>query len=107
MLVFIIACEAAGALGIRHSLRPRLWVREKFLAYLGRVASRDRGGASVLLPSHPRAKRVAGRGRGWGVLERTRWQCDSRSYPHPRPLPATRKRASGEGRAGRIRRGRL
>jgi hypothetical protein len=32
MLVFIIACEAAGALGIRHSLRPLLWVHEKFLA---------------------------------------------------------------------------
>ena len=25
----------------------------------------------TLLPSHPRAKRVAGWGRGWGVLQRT------------------------------------
>src|SRR5258706_15033303 len=35
--------EAAGALGIRHSLRPLLSRGEWFLQKLGRIAPRDRG----------------------------------------------------------------
>src|ERR1700722_11677551 len=41
-----IAREAAGASSIRHSLRPPLPEAREFLAKLGRVASRDRGGVS-------------------------------------------------------------
>src|ERR1700683_5150762 len=72
---------------------------------LGKARARsDREIAEVrlLLPSHPRAKRVAGRGGGWGVLQRTHQEFDSRRYPHPRPLPTTRKNASGEGRRKRF-----
>ena len=47
MRLFFIAREAAGASSTRHSLRPLSFegVRE-FLANLGRLASRDRGGMS-------------------------------------------------------------
>jgi hypothetical protein len=72
------------------------WAYEKFQQNSG--ARRREIAKARLLPSRPRAKRVAGRGRGWGVLQRTHSKFDSRRDPHPRPLPTTRKGASGEGR---------
>src|SRR6266516_368592 len=42
---FYFACEAAGALGARHSSRP-LISGAKFLPKLGRIAPRDRESAS-------------------------------------------------------------
>jgi hypothetical protein len=39
---FFIACEAAGALRARHSLRPLIFSGQEFNAKLGHIEPRDR-----------------------------------------------------------------
>src|SRR5580692_9432649 len=51
--------------------------------------------ARLLFSPPPTRSCVAGRGRGWGVLQRTHQEFDSRRRPHPRPLPATQERVGG------------
>jgi hypothetical protein len=66
----LLHAKLAGASSIRHSLRPLFFEGARnFLQNSG--AWRHEIAEVCLLPSHPRAKRAAGRGRGWRVLQRT------------------------------------
>ena len=53
-------------------------------------------GRSTARPPPPRAQRVAGRGRGWGVCRLLRWQRFLRDRPPTPPTPPRRCAGGGE-----------
>ncbi len=59
---FFSACEAAGALGTRHSLRPLFSERRTFLQNLGRVAPREYGAVPSLRGAKRRSNPLLLRG---------------------------------------------
>ena len=61
-----------GASSARHSLRPYQGRGDRIRQTSRNSMRRDREGVCAPLP--PRASRVAGRGRGWGVSQRIRCQ---------------------------------
>src|SRR5258707_11278773 len=60
--LFYFACEAAGALSARHSLRPLFSERRNNFAKLGPIAPRDRGGAPSLRGAKRRSNPLLLRG---------------------------------------------
>src|SRR5882757_10896535 len=79
----IAACKDDG---FREGLNP---------SYELLRATAFRGISSFSSPLPPRAQRVAGRGRGWGVLRQPHWRKDSRKDPPP-PTPPHRFAEGGE-----------
>src|ERR1700688_759672 len=61
------------------------------------VARRDRELMRGDLPSFHAPLRVAGRGRGWGVLQQTRCKNESANLPRPPPPPPPPRRFAGGG----------
>ena len=60
-MLFYFACEAAGALSARHSLRPLMFQMVNRLAKLG-YAPRDREGVAIRQLTRESAVVMAGRG---------------------------------------------
>src|SRR5260221_13371715 len=81
--LFYFACEAAGALGIRHSLRPLFSRGETVFAQLGRIAPRERGFVSdrrsagrapATRPAKKNIRERCERG-GWHALSAKATEC--------------------------------
>ena len=96
-----------GASSARHSLRP---FRGRGDRNQTNLAQQPAAGLRRCVRSPPsRASRVAGRGRGWGVVRQAPKQRFLRIDPHPRPLRASFARldpaaSRGEGSAQNMRR---